>query len=154
MGSSISSTRKTQFHPASPRLCRPELGPHPDFCGEDMTDDQVGLTDPQVADWRPSCPNCVAAPRLTHSILDSRRGTTVRLYHCSECGNRLWDDGPGGLTAATKGPDSSAAVRLTVAPEALSPEVIHGSQLGRSQDQKDFRNCRAEAGGANQAAIA
>src|SRR5215813_10266437 len=94
-----------------------------------MTDNQVRPTDPQIADWLASCPNCAAAPRLTHSILDSRRGTTVRLYHCSECGNRLWDDGPGGVAAATKGPDSSAAVRLTVAPEALLHDFAHRFDL-------------------------
>lgn len=104
-----------------------------------MTHHQVRFADPQTTDWRPTCPNCAAFARLTHSILDSRRGTTVRLYHCGECGNRLWDDDARGPAAEAKGPDSSAVVHLTVTPEALSPAVIHGSQLGTSRDQKNFR---------------
>jgi hypothetical protein len=38
------------------------------------------------------CPKCGAPARLTHTILDSRRGNTVRLFCCAICGDRLWDD--------------------------------------------------------------
>ena len=43
---------------------------------------------------RPRCPRCMAFSRLTHSILDSRHGYTVRLFRCGACGEYLWDDGP------------------------------------------------------------
>lgn len=42
-------------------------------------------------DVTPRCPTCAALPRLTQSILDPRKGRTVRLYQC-QCGERVWDD--------------------------------------------------------------
>ena len=39
------------------------------------------------------CPTCRALC-LAHSILDSRRGNTVRVQMCLECGECLWDDDP------------------------------------------------------------
>lgn len=39
----------------------------------------------------PRCPTCAAFPRLAQSILDTRKGKTVRLYQC-KCGERIWDD--------------------------------------------------------------
>jgi hypothetical protein len=38
------------------------------------------------------CPKCTAFSRFAHSILDSRRGITLRLYKCIACGEHLWDD--------------------------------------------------------------
>ena len=42
-------------------------------------------------DRRRRCPQCRAFSRLTHSILDSRHGNVVRLYHCAACGAELFD---------------------------------------------------------------
>jgi hypothetical protein len=40
----------------------------------------------------PRCPACNArARRLTHRLLDSRTGKTIRVYHC-QCGEWIWDD--------------------------------------------------------------
>lgn len=44
-----------------------------------------------VQDQGPRCPTCAAFPRLLHSMLDPRRGKTVRLYEC-RCGERVWDE--------------------------------------------------------------
>ncbi len=41
---------------------------------------------------RPSCPNCATPLRLRQTMLDPRRGRTVRLFECGSCGERLWDD--------------------------------------------------------------
>jgi len=49
------------------------------------------LFEPQTSHLR-RCPRCAVPARLTHTILDSRRGNTVRLFHCGVCGDRLWDD--------------------------------------------------------------
>jgi uncharacterized Zn finger protein len=64
------------------------------------------MTDPDLLrnDWhtnsrRRRCPQCRAFSRLTHSILDSRHGNVVRLYHCAACGEHLWDDGSKFLAA-------------------------------------------------------
>jgi hypothetical protein len=38
------------------------------------------------------CPKCTAFSRFAHSILDSQRGITFRLYKCIACGEHLWDD--------------------------------------------------------------
>ncbi len=37
------------------------------------------------------CPTCAAFLRLTHTMLDTRSGKTVRLYQCN-CGERAWED--------------------------------------------------------------
>ena len=58
-----------------------------------MTNHDVTLVEPQVKHRQLRCPKCAACSRLTHSILDSRRGKTVRLYRCAGCGECLWDDG-------------------------------------------------------------
>jgi hypothetical protein len=49
------------------------------------------IFEPQMDNLR-RCPKCAAPTRLTHTILDSRRGSTVRLFRCAACGDRLWDD--------------------------------------------------------------
>ena len=46
----------------------------------------------QTATAEPRCPNCTAPPRLRHTLLDPRRGRTVRLFECSTCGEWIWDD--------------------------------------------------------------
>jgi hypothetical protein len=37
------------------------------------------------------CPTCASRPRLIISILDSRKGRTVRMFEC-RCGEVVWDD--------------------------------------------------------------
>ncbi len=37
------------------------------------------------------CPTCASRPRLIISILDSRKGKTVRIFEC-RCGEIVWDD--------------------------------------------------------------
>jgi hypothetical protein len=37
------------------------------------------------------CPTCASRPRLIISILDTRKGRTVRLFEC-RCGEVVWDD--------------------------------------------------------------
>jgi DNA-directed RNA polymerase subunit RPC12/RpoP len=49
--------------------------------------------EPQMKHRQRRCPRCTVSYRLTYSILDSRRGRTVRLYQCADCGARLWEDG-------------------------------------------------------------
>jgi hypothetical protein len=57
-----------------------------------MTDgNEAELPKPQMQDHRPRCPACAAFPRLAQSLLDTRKGKTVRLYQC-RCGERIWDD--------------------------------------------------------------
>ena len=46
----------------------------------------------QTQDTRRRCPSCAAFARLTHTVLNSRTGKTVRLYRCDQCGERIWDD--------------------------------------------------------------
>ena len=58
-----------------------------------MTNPDLSRTDWHTNSRRRRCPRCRAFSRLTHSILDSRQGNVVRLYHCAECGQHLWDDG-------------------------------------------------------------
>jgi len=53
---------------------------------------------PSQLEWhtnhrRRRCPRCRGFSHLVHSILDSRHGNVVRLYHCAGCGKHLWDDG-------------------------------------------------------------
>jgi len=40
------------------------------------------------------CPHCTALSRLICSFLDSRHGNTVRMYQCTGCGKRIWDESP------------------------------------------------------------
>jgi DNA-directed RNA polymerase subunit RPC12/RpoP len=68
------------------------------------------MTDPHQSrnEWHPNgrrrrCPRCRGFSRLTHSILDSRHGNVVRLYHCAACGEHLWDDGSKFLAEAATG---------------------------------------------------
>ncbi len=68
------------------------------------------MTDPQLSrhEWhatgrRRRCPRCRGFSCLTHSILDSRHGNVVRLYHCGACGEHLWDDGSRCLPEAATG---------------------------------------------------
>jgi formate dehydrogenase maturation protein FdhE len=37
------------------------------------------------------CPVCASSPNLIISILDTRKGRTVRLFECG-CGEIIWDD--------------------------------------------------------------
>ena len=37
------------------------------------------------------CPACASTPDPVISILDSRKGRTVRLFEC-KCGEMIWDD--------------------------------------------------------------
>jgi uncharacterized protein YlaI len=60
--------------------------------GETMTNPEAQLCASQTSQRR-RCPTCNACASLTHCFLDSRRGKTIRLYQCAECGERLWDDG-------------------------------------------------------------
>ncbi|MGY4623257.1 hypothetical protein [Bradyrhizobium sp. USDA 4486] len=57
-----------------------------------MTDDkEAELQKQQTQDHGPRCPTCAAFPRLTQSLLDTRKGKTIRLFQC-QCGERIWDD--------------------------------------------------------------
>jgi hypothetical protein len=38
------------------------------------------------------CPKCAMPAHLTHTILNSQHGNTVRVFRCAACGDRLWDD--------------------------------------------------------------
>jgi hypothetical protein len=40
----------------------------------------------------PRCTSCASSLRLTQTLLDPRKGKTIRLYQC-KCGVRIWDDG-------------------------------------------------------------
>jgi hypothetical protein len=35
------------------------------------------------------CGRCGAQPKLTHTILDPRKGDTLRMYKC-DCGEQTW----------------------------------------------------------------
>jgi formate dehydrogenase maturation protein FdhE len=37
------------------------------------------------------CPTCASQPRLRVAILDTRKGSTVRMFAC-RCGEIVWDD--------------------------------------------------------------
>jgi len=37
------------------------------------------------------CQTCASTPHLVVSILDTRKGRTVRLFEC-KCGEMIWDD--------------------------------------------------------------
>lgn len=56
-----------------------------------MADDDQQPKQQQQQPQGKLCPKCSSQPRLTHSILETRTGKTVRLYHC-QCGERIWDD--------------------------------------------------------------
>ena len=45
----------------------------------------------QIADTKPSCPNCDAMPTLVRLVLDPRTGKTVRMFEC-KCGKHGWCD--------------------------------------------------------------
>jgi transposase-like protein len=38
------------------------------------------------------CPSCAALARFTTSLLDVKRGKTVRLYRCDSCQKEIWDE--------------------------------------------------------------
>ena len=38
------------------------------------------------------CPDCAALARFTTSLLDVKRGKTVRLYRCDPCQKEIWDE--------------------------------------------------------------
>jgi hypothetical protein len=59
--------------------------------GESGVPDGIAPLKQPAQDAPPRCPTCAALPRLTQSILDPRKGRTVRLYQC-QCGERMWDD--------------------------------------------------------------
>jgi len=48
--------------------------------GEEAQDDDIVF-----------CPTCTLRPRLIISILDTRKGRTVRMFEC-RCGEIVWDD--------------------------------------------------------------
>jgi formate dehydrogenase maturation protein FdhE len=58
--------------------------------------DRVGPEKPSGTEARDDghiifCPTCASRPRLIISIVDSRKGKTVRVFEC-ECGEIVWDD--------------------------------------------------------------
>jgi len=57
-----------------------------------MIDSDVPRTEAPLDIWRMPCRRC-AGYCLVYSILDSKRGNTVRLYRCAGCGELIWDDG-------------------------------------------------------------
>jgi formate dehydrogenase maturation protein FdhE len=68
-----------------------------------MTDTDLSATEWHATNRRRRCPKCRSFSPLTHSILDPRHGNVVRLYHCADCGNHLWDDGSKFLADAATG---------------------------------------------------
>lgn len=58
-----------------------------------MMDRDVQRIESPTDIWRLRCQQCAAHSWLSYSILDSRRGNTVRLYRCAACGEHVWDDG-------------------------------------------------------------
>jgi hypothetical protein len=39
-----------------------------------------------------ACRQCQTAARLVRTIMDSATGRSVRMFECSDCGTRTWDD--------------------------------------------------------------
>jgi formate dehydrogenase maturation protein FdhE len=35
------------------------------------------------------CPRCGAEPRLVHTVLDSNKGRSIRMFRC-QCGEQTW----------------------------------------------------------------
>jgi hypothetical protein len=58
-----------------------------------MIENNQLVDDPFSYIRRRRCPHCTELSCLTHSLLDSRNGTTVYVYQCIACGKRIWDEG-------------------------------------------------------------
>jgi hypothetical protein len=58
---------------------------------QQMIDSREQLPPQRTQDRQRHCPVCAAVPRLAQTMLDSRKGSTVRLLQC-QCGERIWDD--------------------------------------------------------------
>jgi formate dehydrogenase maturation protein FdhE len=56
-----------------------------------VTDNKEQSPPPRKQDAQRRCPVCAALPRLAQTMLDSRKGKTVRLFQC-QCGETIWDD--------------------------------------------------------------
>jgi hypothetical protein len=39
-----------------------------------------------------TCCKCLATINLVRAIVDSKTGRTVRMFECSDCGQRTWED--------------------------------------------------------------
>ena len=52
---------------------------------------QDELPTQQTQDRDQRCPVCAAVPQLIASTLDVKTGKTVRLFHCTGCGEN-WSD--------------------------------------------------------------
>ena len=57
-----------------------------------MVDINVPQTESATDIWPFHCRRC-AEHCLLYSLLDSTRGSTVRLYRCAGCGEIVWDEG-------------------------------------------------------------
>jgi hypothetical protein len=62
-----------------------------DVRNRQMIDNREQLPAQRTQDRQRHCPVCAAVPRLAQTMLDSRKGETVRLLLC-QCGERVWDD--------------------------------------------------------------
>jgi formate dehydrogenase maturation protein FdhE len=56
-----------------------------------MTDNEEHSPPARKQDTQRRCPLCAALPHLAQTMLDSRKGKMVRLFHC-QCGEYIWDD--------------------------------------------------------------
>ena len=61
-----------------------------------MADNKERLQEPKIQEPRRFCVTC-AAPLLTHTILNPRKGKTIHLYSCPQCG-RVFDAATGNRT--------------------------------------------------------
>jgi hypothetical protein len=86
------------------------------------------MTEHEVDDQQRRCPKCTAFSRFAHSILDSRRGITFRLYKCIACGEHLWDDDCNSL--------SKTSTNGRAAGQTLTKPANDRSE--------EFSNCRVE----------
>ena len=71
-----------------------------EFCGEasfkraascEVTDNKAQSLPQRTQETQRRCPVCAALPRVAQTMLDSRQGKIVRLFHC-QCGEYIWDD--------------------------------------------------------------
>jgi formate dehydrogenase maturation protein FdhE len=68
------------------RMCTSALSPSVEGVEQVTEKKQDELPTQQTQDHEQRCPACAASPQLIASTLDVKTGKTIRLFHCTQCG--------------------------------------------------------------------
>ena len=60
--------------------------------GHDNNRDAHGTLELDEPVQEAACRQCQTVARLVRTIMDSATGRSVRMFECSDCGMRMWDD--------------------------------------------------------------